>query len=113
MAAAAKKKPRQRPPRKERPKRTFIPGTEPPSFKDIDEAVDRYVDLRDERMELTKQEISARDVLIARMKDHELSTCRVNGKVVTLVADTTEKVSVKAAKRDSDVEVEEEEPADE
>jgi hypothetical protein len=101
--ADTKKKPRQRPPRKERPKQTFIPGTEPPSFPDIDEAVDSYVDRRDERMELLQQEIKARDVLLLRMKDRGLKEYRVNGKVVTVTADTTEKVSVKVAKEKADV----------
>ena len=47
------------------------PGVERVSIKAVDRAVDRYVAVRDERMELTKKEVEKKIELIAIMKEHK------------------------------------------
>ena len=49
--------------KKRKPKQQYIPGAEPPSIPEIDEAADDYVDLRDRRMELLDRETAAKDVI--------------------------------------------------
>jgi len=47
------------------------PGVERVSIKAVDRAVDRYVLVRDERMELTKKEVEKKVELIAIMREHK------------------------------------------
>jgi len=47
------------------------PGVERVTIKAVDRAVERYVSARDERMELTKQEVEKKIELIAILKEHK------------------------------------------
>lgn len=51
-----------------------IPGTERPKIPELDEVIDRYVKIRDKRMELTKQEIEARQAIEKHLADNKLQT---------------------------------------
>lgn len=87
-------KKRGRPPK---PKQPILPGAEvgmPPAIAEIDAAADRYCDNRDERMDMLKLEVEARNALAALMKQHKLTEYRYDGKIVNLKA-TEEKLSVK------------------
>jgi len=53
-----------------RPKQLPIPGTERPSIKEIDEAAEAYVNVRDKRQELTKKEVAAKQALSDLMHKH-------------------------------------------
>lgn len=55
-----------------KPKQSFIPGTEPKRFKDLDEAAEEYREGRDERMEATTVEVERKNKLIELMKKHKL-----------------------------------------
>jgi hypothetical protein len=47
------------------------PGVERVAIKAVDRAVERYVSVRDERMELTKKEVEKKVELIALMREHK------------------------------------------
>lgn len=47
-----------------------IPGMESLNIEAIDITMDRYVDIRDRRMELTKQEVAAKDALTKAMNEN-------------------------------------------
>ena len=74
------------PPR--RPRQTSIPGTEGPRILELDRAAEAYVDVRNERMELTEREVAARSGLGATMRKHGQTVYRVDGDeplIVTLL----------------------------
>lgn len=54
-----------------------LPGMEPPRIEAIDDAARRYRRIRNERMELTEQEVEARGELTALMVGHKLTTYTV------------------------------------
>lgn len=56
-----------------KPKQTKIPGTSPDVHPDIVNAADAYVQVRDERCDLSKQESERAGVLLSAMKKHGLS----------------------------------------
>lgn len=60
------------PKRKRKPKQTRVPGTEAKVIKAITYAAEEYADLRDERMELGKKEVEARDRLLGLLDQHGL-----------------------------------------
>lgn len=53
------------------PKQQEIPGTEAPTIKAIEEAAEAYVSVRDRRMKLTEQEVTAKANLIAACEKHK------------------------------------------
>ena len=80
-------------------KQLAIPGTKGPSIKELDKAAEAYVEVRNERMELTGREVEARGRLVACMQKHALTVYRVDADeplIVTLEDDV--KVKVKKAK---------------
>lgn len=60
-----------------RPKQLTVPGTDAPKHRDVEAAADRYVEVRDARMELTKQETEASGRLLAAMKAHGCTVYRL------------------------------------
>lgn len=52
------------------PKQIEIPGTERPTIKEIEEAAEAYRALRDKRMKLLTQELSAKENLLQVMLAH-------------------------------------------
>jgi hypothetical protein len=54
------------------PKQTKIPGTDRKVDKAIRSAAEAYVEVRDERMELTNREVDAKTKLMAAMKAAKL-----------------------------------------
>jgi len=53
-----------------RPFQTEIPGTERPKIKEIEEAAEAYVTVRDRRMALTEKEVAAKEQLASLMHTH-------------------------------------------
>ena len=79
-----------------RAKQLAMPGTKGPVFKDLDKAAEDYVEVRNERMELTEREVEARDRLVAAMQKHSLTSYRVDADpalLVTLKDDVKVKVT--------------------
>ena len=56
-----------------RKKQGTIPGTERTVHADITAAAEAYVEVRDERMEMTENEVEANAKLVAAMKKHDLT----------------------------------------
>lgn len=82
-----------------RSRQVRIPGTEGPSFPDIDRAAEEYVEIRDERMALTEREVDARGRVINAMKEHKLHAYWSDDFIVELV-DADARVKVRKDKED-------------
>lgn len=52
-------------------KQLEIPGTEAPSIPEVEKAADEYVKIRDKRMRLTEQEVTAKINLVQVLLEHE------------------------------------------
>lgn len=92
MAETAKR-PRGRP---KKAKQQWIEGTAPPSIPAIDQAAETYIEVRDERAALSKQEAEAQTALEAVMRDNQLTRYEYDGKIV--IASSTTKIAVKRKK---------------
>lgn len=95
---------------RKRDKQQMIPGTEPVYIQEIVDAAESYVDIRDQRMELTTKEVAAHDKLKEVMEKHNQQEYQYDGKVVRLKLGKT-KVKVRSVDSDSD-EAEEENEAE-
>jgi hypothetical protein len=85
-------------------KQQEIPGTEEPKIPEVEHAAESYREIRDERMELTESEITAKATLLAVMKKHNLKAYKdkVAGYVV-LVEAGEDNVKVKKLQPDGSV----------
>ncbi len=86
--------------RKPKVKQGYLEGMDPPSIKEIDKAADNYVEVRDERMSLSKIEIERKAILRGAMLKHNLKNYEYDGKVVVLDDEPT--VKVRKKKEESD-----------
>lgn len=59
-------------------------GVEVKRIRSINNAADKYVDVRDQRMALTEQEVEARTNLLNLMKEHKLEMYSYDGHVVKI-----------------------------
>src|SRR5260370_321437 len=75
------------------PTEQLIPGAEPVSIREIDEAADQYIKVRNRRMKLSLEEVELRDKLTALMQEHKLIIYEWDEQIVELTA--TEKVKVR------------------
>lgn len=92
MAVKTKKR---KPRTKER--QGYLPGTEPPRIKAIDDAAETYYDVMMDRTKLSKEEHEAMDNLVEKMKEHGTDRYETpEGLVVTAISKT--KCSVKRKK---------------
>lgn len=89
-------------PAKGKAKQADLPGMEDRDIPEIEEAAERYRDVRDERIALSKDESTAKQSLIAVMKAHKRSVYSRNGMSITL--EEIDNVKVKTAKKDDDEE---------
>src|ERR1700733_10842221 len=81
---AIKRKPRQGP----------LPGMEDMGIKELEKLAEYYADVRDQRMELTRQESQMSTDLLAMMKKHKKTEYH-HGEVHIWVKVTEEKIKVK------------------
>ena len=102
--ARPKKAPKEKKPRK--PRQARLPGMEPPVNKDVERLAEAYVELRNERMGMLRNEIAKRDLLQLKMHELGLTTYEYDGKIVELVG--TEKVKVRSSKDGGDEDGEDE-----
>jgi len=61
-------------PKARKPRQAKLPGTEPAEHPDVVNAAEAYVEVRDQRCEMSKRESERAGVLLAAMKKHGLST---------------------------------------
>ena len=78
-----------------KPKQKKLEGFIAVEDEEIADAVEKYVQVRDERMELTKKEVAANQVLVQVLKKHKRKAVSINGQLVELV--NLEKAKVKSA----------------
>jgi hypothetical protein len=84
-------------------KQTVLKEMEPTRNSAIDKAAEAYVEARDERMELTKQETATKAVLMAAMKEAGESIYETeDGLVVEITHKDVEDVKVKRRGADED-----------
>lgn len=76
-------------------KQSMIPGTETPSIPELDALADQYVNLRDARLELLRDEVNKRDLLAILLKKHGLSVYCYGDNVVEVK--NSEKIRVRKA----------------
>lgn len=53
-------------------KQNALPGLEPKSIKEIDDAAEAYVKERDKRVKQSEREVTAKQALIAAMQKHKI-----------------------------------------
>lgn len=89
---------------KRRARQAQLPALADKVDRELSDLAEHYVEVRDERMVLTKKEIERRDLLGLKLKERGLTsyTDPETGMVVTL--DVTEKVKVKRPRDDEDAE---------
>lgn len=87
-----------------KPRQRHLPEMEPDSIPEIDKATEAYVEVRDERMELTQEEVKRHDALLALMDKHKLEYYEYDGRIVRVKKDQTTKVKVEKKKEPKDEE---------
>ena len=83
-------------PKEKRPRQGHLEGMAPPSIEEIDKAAEAYREARDERMELTEEEVVKHQALLDAMHKHELKSYEYDGYTVKVL--DTAKVKVKKKK---------------
>lgn len=63
-------------PKKKRANQKPLPGMEDKRIKELDVAIEKYKDARDERMEATQAEVEAKKKLMGLMKEHKMTVYR-------------------------------------
>lgn len=81
---------------KRRPKQQHIPGMEPPTIREIEDAAETYVTYRDARMRAGESEQQAAANLLSLMHKNNLTEYEYEGRKVLIAQ--LEKVKVKKAK---------------
>ena len=77
-------------------KQQELAGVGAPSIKELDDAAEEYVKVRDQRMAFTKKEVEARTKVADLMKEHKLSEYHYDGERLneeTGEAETIERVA--------------------
>lgn len=81
---------------KKQPRTASLPGMEDHAIKALDNAAAEYADIRDQRMDLTRQEVDLKSRTMKLMKRHGKTTYKHNGISIEVVAgDESIKVKVK------------------
>ena len=76
-----------------------IPGTEPPSIAEVEEAAENYRTFRDERMKLQEKETEAQKALVAVMQSRNLKTYRYeDGAGVARIVRMRDQIKAQVAK---------------
>jgi hypothetical protein len=87
--------------RKPRPEQADLPGTEDSAIKPLEDAAKAYAKVRDERMELSREEGKRKAALIPLMHKHQKTTYKRHGIEINLIPEA-EDVKVKISKPGDD-----------
>ncbi len=87
--------------KKPRPEQADLPGTEDSAIAPLEKAAKRYAGIRDERMELNREEAALKASLITLMHKHQKTTYSRHGIEIKLVPEA-ENVKVKIKGKDDD-----------
>ena len=85
-------------PRK-KPRQARLPQMEDPQIEELEGSAENYADIRDQRMELTKEETRLKDELLGLMKKHGKTSYVHDGYDIKVVVES-EKVKVRIKKED-------------
>lgn len=87
---------------KDKPKQESLKGMKSDKIKEIDAAMEKYVEVRDKRQRLTPLEVEARQHLEGLMKKHNKRIYKnSDGDLVTKIEVTEEKAKVKSVEVDA------------
>ena len=81
-----------------RPRQPSLPTLDAPKHPDVERAADAYVEIRDSRMDLTKQETAAQATLLAAMQGHALTVYRLDTDEGTLLVTVEDESKVHVRK---------------
>jgi hypothetical protein len=87
--------------RKGRGKTKRLPGMEDAEIEELEDAAREYANVRDDRMQLTEQEVEMKQTLLTLMKKHKKETYRHDGVGIRIVHEN-EKVKVRLIKDKDD-----------
>lgn len=86
-----------------KPKDVALPGMEDSAIKPIEDAANEYVDVRDERMQLTESEVALKEKLLKLMHQHGKTVYKRGDIEIRVVpADETVKVRIRKAKEEDE-----------
>lgn len=88
-------------PKPKKEKQDDLPGMEERKIPDLHKAALNYVEIRDERMELTKEEVTRKSKVLALMKKHKRDSYLCDGVEITIIHEE-ETVKVKVKDKDSE-----------
>ena len=83
-------------------KQTEIPGTERTVLPNVTSAAESYVDVRDQRMKLTTEEVSKREILVMEMKEAGLDSYVDEEAGLEIVIEHRDKVKVRRLPEDGE-----------
>lgn len=84
------------------PKQKELEGVGQPEIKELEEAADEYVRVRDIRMDHTKKECASRDKLLELMHANNLTSYAFDDQVVEIEVATKEKIRVRNTDSDEE-----------
>lgn len=85
-------------PRRSRQKQPALPDLGPKQIKEVDDAAEEFVELRDARIKMHFEEAKAHEKLVELMKQHGLDTYRDDSAVPPLIVNLKSKTSAKVKK---------------
>jgi len=102
-----KKAPKMSRPRKPKPKQDDLPGMEDRAIKPLEEAVEAYADIRDQRIALNQEEADLKAKVLKLMHQHDKTVYHRNGITITVVNEQESvRVRVKSVNEETDESVE-------
>ena len=89
-----------------KPREAALPGMEDHAIRPLEDVAKRYAEIRDERMELTKEETQLKKSALALMKKYDKTIYRHAGITITVIQGEEDvKVRVQKADKDETVDV--------
>ena len=76
-------------------KQESFEGMKPLEIPELNKLAHEYADLRDRRMELLKQEVELKELVLAKMHEHKLAAYEDAEQQLTITIKTDEKIKVK------------------
>lgn len=84
---------------KKGPKQGRLPTMEDPAIEELEDSAEEYVDIRDQRMELTREESRLKEELLGLMHKHNKTTYIHEGVEIKVIVES-EKLRVRIKKED-------------
>lgn len=81
------------------PKQGRLPTMEDPAIEELEDSAEEYVDIRDQRMELTREESRLKEELLGLMHKHNKTTYIHEGVEIKVIVES-EKLRVRIKKED-------------